>query len=78
MAGVLPALDAEEVDMALGGLRGVLSNADQVLATALEGFHAGVRRHLYASASARIADVMRVMGAELLIPLRHALGEALV
>jgi Tubulin like len=67
-----------QVDTALGGLRGVLSNADQVLAMALEGFHAGVRRHLYASASARIADVMRVMGAELLIPLRHALGEALV
>lgn len=67
-----------QVDTALGGLRGVLSNADQVLATALEGFHAGVRRHVYAAASARIADVMRVMGAELLIPLRHALGEALV
>lgn len=67
-----------QVDTVLGGLRGVLSNADQVLATALEGFHAGVRRHVYAAASARIADVMRVMGAELLIPLRHALGEALV
>ncbi len=66
------------VDAALSGLRGVLSNADQVLATALDGFHAGVRRHLFASASARIADVMRVMGAELLAPLRDALGEALV
>ncbi len=67
-----------QVDTALGGLRGVLSNTDQVLATALEGFHSGVRRHLYAAASARIADVMRVIGGELLVPLRQALGEALV
>ncbi len=66
------------VETALGGLRGVLSNTDQVLATALEGFHAGVRRQLFANASARIADVMRVMGAELLAPLRDGLGEALV
>ena len=49
-----------------------------MLATALEGFHAGVRRQLFADASARIADVMRVMGAELLAPLRDALGEAMV
>jgi hypothetical protein len=56
----------------------VLSNTDQVLSTALEGFGAGVRRHLFASASARIGDVMKVMGAELLTPLRDALGEALV
>jgi hypothetical protein len=66
------------VDGALSSLRGAMSNIDQVLAVALDGFHATVRRQLYAVTSARMADVMRVMGAELLAPLRLALGEAQV
>jgi hypothetical protein len=69
---------APQVDAALRSLRGVMSNADQVLATALDGFRANVRRQLFADAAARIADVMRVMGAEMLAPLREALGEAMV
>ena len=67
-----------QVDAALRSLRGVMSNADQVLATALDGFRANVRRQLFADAAARIGDVMRVMGAEMLAPLREALGEAMV
>ena len=67
-----------QVDAALRSLRGVMSNADQVLATALDGFRASVRRQLFADAAARIGDVMRVMGAEMLAPLREALGEAMV
>ena len=67
-----------QVDAALRSLRGVMSNADQVLATALDGFRADVRRQLFADAAARIGDVMRVMGAEMLAPLREALGEAMV
>jgi hypothetical protein len=67
-----------QVDAALNSLRGVMSNADQVLAMALDGISAGVRRQLYAAASARVADVMRVMGAELLGPLRDSLSEALI
>ena len=67
-----------QVDAALNALRGVMSNADQVLAMAVDGISSGVRRQLYASASVRVADVMRVMGAEQLGPLRDALGEALI
>jgi hypothetical protein len=67
-----------QVDAALRSMRGVMTNADQVLATALDGFRAGVRRQLFADAAARIADVMRVVGAEMLRPLREALGEAMV
>lgn len=67
-----------QVDTALQSLRGVMTNADQVLATAIDGFRASVRRQLYADAAARIADVMRVMGPELLAPLREALGEAMI
>ena len=69
---------APQVDAALRSLRGVMSNADQVLATALDGFRANVRRQLFADAAARIGDVMRVMGAEMLAPLRDALSEAMV
>jgi hypothetical protein len=64
-----------QVEAALGSLRGVMSNTDQVLSSALNGFRSSVRRHLYAAASARMADVVRVMGAELLAPLRDALGQ---
>ncbi|WP_458318518.1 tubulin-like doman-containing protein [Mycolicibacterium brisbanense] len=67
-----------QVDAALRSLRGVMTNADQVLAMALDGFRSSVRRQLYADAAARIADVMRVMGAELLAPLRDSLGEAMI
>ena len=66
-----------QVDAALTALRGVMSNADQVLGMALDGLGAGVRRQIYAAASSRIADLMRVIGAELLGPLRASLGEAL-
>ena len=59
-------------------LRGVMSNAEQVLATALDGFRANVRRQLSADAAARIGDVMRVMGVEMFALLREALGEAMV
>ena len=69
IAGVPP-----QVDAALRSLRGVMSGADQVLAMAMDGFRANVRRQLYADAVARIADVMKVMGVELLAPLRDALG----
>jgi hypothetical protein len=65
-----------QVDAAVRSLRGVMFNADQVLASAVEGFHSTVRRQLYAVASAKMADVVRVMGAELLAPLREALGQA--
>lgn len=67
-----------QVDAALRSLRGVMTNADQVLGIALDGFRSTVRRQLYADAAARMADVLRVMGAELLAPLRDALGEAMV
>lgn len=67
-----------QVDAALQSLRGVMTNADQVLGIALDGFRSTVRRQLYADAAARMADVLRVMGAELLAPLRDALGEAMV
>jgi hypothetical protein len=65
-----------QVEAAVGSLRGVMSNADQVLSTAVDGFHSTVRRHLYAAASARMADVARVIGAELLAPLHAALEQA--
>lgn len=67
-----------QVEAALRSLRGVMSNADQVLGTALDGFRTTVRRQLYADAAARIADVLRVVGAELLAPLRESLGEAMI
>lgn len=67
-----------QVDAALRSLRGVMTNADQVLGIALDGFRSTVRRQLYADAAARMADVLRVMGAELLAPLRDALGEAMI
>lgn len=67
-----------QVDAALRSLHGVMSNADQVLTTALDGFHATVRRQLFADAAGRMADVMRVMGTEMLVPLRDALSEAMV
>lgn len=67
-----------QVDAALRSLRGVMTNADQVLGIALDGFRSTVRRQLYADAAARMADVLRVMGSELLAPLRDALGEAMI
>ncbi|BBZ36010.1 tubulin-like doman-containing protein [Mycolicibacterium confluentis] len=67
-----------QVDAALRSLHGVMTNADQVLGTALDGFRASVRRQLFADAAARIADIMRVMGPELLAPLRESLGEAMI
>lgn len=69
---------APNVEATLASLRGVMANADQVLSAALDGFHAQVRRALYASASAKIADVLTVIGGELLGPLRGALAEAQV
>ncbi|PQM44676.1 hypothetical protein C1Y40_05163 [Mycobacterium talmoniae] len=67
---------APNVETTLASLRGVMTNADQVLHTALDGFHGNLRRAVYASASAKIADVLKVIGAELLAPLSAALGEA--
>ena len=67
-----------QVDAALRSLRGVMTNADQVLGTALDGFRNNVRRQLFADAAVRIAEVMRVMGTELLVPLRESLGQALI
>jgi hypothetical protein len=66
------------VESALTSLRGVMSNADQVLRTALDGFHGNIRRALYADASAKVADVLKVIGGELLAPLCAALSEAQV
>lgn len=66
------------VESAVTSLRGVMSNADQVLRTALDGFHGNIRRALYAAASAKVADVLKVIGAELLAPLSAALSEAQV
>ena len=67
-----------QVDATLRSLHGTMTNADQVLGVALDGFRSNVRRQLFADAAARIADVMRVMGAELLAPLRESLGEAMI
>jgi Tubulin like len=66
---------APNVDAVLGSLRGVMTNADQVLTTALDGFRGTIRRQVYATASARLADVFAVIGGELLVPLRDALSE---
>lgn len=66
------------VESALTSLRGVMSNADQVQQTALEGFYGNIRRALYADASGKVADVFKVIGGELLSPLSAALGEAQV
>jgi hypothetical protein len=66
------------VDGVLNSLRGTMTNADQVLAMALDGFRGAVRRQLYAVASARLGDVMLVMGAEMLAPMRDALSEAMI
>ncbi|MDH6196282.1 hypothetical protein M2272_002925 [Mycobacterium frederiksbergense] len=69
---------APNVEATLMSLRGVMSNADQVLSAAIDGFHGSVRRALYAAAAAKIADVLVVIGGELLGPLRTALSEAQV
>lgn len=69
---------APNVESAVTSLRGVMSNADQVLRTALDGFHGNIRRALYASAAAKVADVFKVIGGELLGPLSAALSEAQV
>ena len=67
-----------QVDTALRSLRGAMTNTDHVLGMALDGFRSNIRRQLYADAAAHIADVMRVMGPELLAPLRESLGEAMI
>ena len=67
-----------QVDASLKALHGVMTNTDQVVAAVLDGFRATVRRQLFADAAARIAEVMRVMGAEMLAPLRDALSEAMI
>ncbi|KZS51725.1 hypothetical protein A4G26_19950 [Mycobacterium kansasii] len=67
-----------QVDASLRALRGVMTNTDQVLAAVLDGFRATVRRQLFADAASRMADVMRVAGAELLVPLRERLSEAMI
>ncbi|AHC24152.1 MULTISPECIES: tubulin-like doman-containing protein [Mycobacteriaceae] len=67
-----------QVDAALRSLRGEMTNADQVLGTALDGFRANVRRQLFADAAVRLSQVMQVMGTELLAPLRESLGQAMI
>jgi hypothetical protein len=67
-----------QVDAALRSLRGPMTNADQVLGGAMDGFRANLRRQLFADAAVRIADVMKVMGTEMLVPLREALGQAMI
>lgn len=67
-----------QVDATLRSLRGTMTNAEQVLGTALDGFRGNVRRQLFADAAVRLAEVMRVMGTEMLVPLRDALGQALI
>lgn len=69
---------APNAEATLRSLRGVMSNADQVLNTAVAGFQGGVRRAVYASASAKLADVLKVVGGELLGPLGAVIGEAQV
>ncbi|HTM85037.1 MAG TPA: tubulin-like doman-containing protein [Mycobacterium sp.] len=69
---------APNVEATLNSLHGVMANADRMLRTVLDGFHGSIRRAVYAAASARIADVLRVIGGELLAPLTAALGEAQV
>src|SRR5258705_12280733 len=64
-----------QVDAALRSLRGVMSNADQVLATALDGVRANVRRQLFADAATRNGDGIAVMGAEEFAPVRGAPGQ---
>lgn len=66
------------VDTALASLRGVMANGDQILETAVEGFHTSIRRAVYAAASAKIAEVLKMAGAELLTPLCTALAQAQV
>jgi hypothetical protein len=67
-----------QVDAGLKSLHGVMTNTDQVVAAVVDGFRATVRRQLFADAAARIADVMRVLGLELLVPLRDRLSEAMI
>lgn len=69
---------ASNVEATIAALRGSISNADQLLHTALEGFQGNIRRALYASASAKLADVLKVVGGELLASLSTAIGEAQV
>jgi hypothetical protein len=69
---------APSVESTLKSLRGVMSNADQVLETALDGFQNNIRRAVYADASAKLADVLKAVGGELLAPLSAALSEAQV
>lgn len=67
-----------QVDAALRSLHGVMTNTDQVMATVLDGFRATVRRQLFADVAARMSEVLRVIGTEMLAPLRDALGEAMI
>ena len=73
VGAVPPAADA-----VLRSLRGTLVNADQIVASALDGFHDSVRRQLLSDASRHLSDVMRSMGAEMLAPLRNALEQAMI
>lgn len=66
------------VESTLSSLRGAMSNTDQVLRNALDEFGGNIRRAVYASASAKLADVLKVVGGELLGPLSTAIGEAQV
>jgi hypothetical protein len=66
-----------QLDTALRGLRGALSNAGDVGNALLSGLKTTVRRQLFADAAARIADVLRVVGVEMLAPLSARLSEAM-
>lgn len=67
-----------QAEGALRSLKGAMANADAVVAAAVDGFHVNVRRQLFAEVSTHLSGVMRSMGAELLAPLREALGNAMV
>jgi hypothetical protein len=69
---------APNVESTLMSLRGVMSNADRVLRTALDGFQGSIRRAVYAGVSAKLADVLKAVGGELLASLSAAIGEAQV
>lgn len=69
---------APNVESTIAALRGSISNADQLLHTALEGFQGNIRRAVYAGASAKLADALKVVGGELLASVSTAIGEAQV
>lgn len=67
----------ERVDAALRSMRGQMTNPEQILDLALDGFRTNVQRQVFADAAARVGEVMQVMGGELLTPLRDALSQAM-